>query len=55
MNLSFLDIAIILVYLLATVVIGFLVKKQASKNIKKYFLRGNTLPCYMLGFPMAMI
>src|SRR5688572_14054923 len=53
MNLSLLDIAIILVYLLATVVIGFLMKKQASKNIKTYFLGGNTLPWYMLGLSNA--
>jgi len=44
MNLSLLDISIILVYLLATVIIGFVMKKQASKNIKTYFLGGNTLP-----------
>ncbi len=53
MNLSFLDIAIIVVYLLATVIIGFVMKKQASKNIKTYFLGGNTLPWYMLGLSNA--
>src|SRR5688572_17302568 len=53
MNLSFLDIAIILGYLLITVVIGFVMKKQASKNIKSYFLGGNTLPWYMLGLSNA--
>src|SRR5688572_4413680 len=53
MNLSLLDISIILVYLLATVIIGFVMKKQASKNIKTYFLGGNTLPWYMLGLSNA--
>ena len=53
MNLSLLDISIILVYLLAIVVIGFVMKKQASKNIKTYFLGGNTLPWYMLGLSNA--
>lgn len=53
MNLSVLDISIILVYLLATVVIGFVLKKQASKNIKSYFLGSNTLPWYMLGLSNA--
>ena len=53
MNLSLLDISIILIYLLATVIIGFVMKKQASKNIKTYFLGGNTLPWYMLGLSNA--
>ena len=53
MNLSLLDISIILVYLLSTVIIGFVMKKQASKNIKTYFLGGNTLPWYMLGLSNA--
>jgi solute:Na+ symporter, SSS family len=53
MKLSILDIAIILGYLLVTVVIGFIMKKQASKNIKSYFLGGNTLPWYMLGLSNA--
>ena len=53
MTLSILDISIILVYLLATVIIGFVMKKQASKNIKTYFLGGNTLPWYMLGLSNA--
>jgi len=53
MNLSALDISIILIYLLATVIIGFVLKKQASKNIKTYFLGGNTLPWYMLGLSNA--
>lgn len=53
MNLSSLDIAIILTYLLATVVIGFVVKKRASQNMKTYFLGGNELPWYMLGLSNA--
>jgi len=53
MNLSTLDITIILAYLLATVVIGFVMKKQASKNIKTYFLGDNSLPWYMLGLSNA--
>lgn len=48
-----LDVSIILIYLLATVVIGFVLKKQASKNIKSYFLGSNTLPWYMLGLSNA--
>lgn len=53
MNLTLLDVSIILAYLLATVVIGFVLKKQASKNIKSYFLGSNTLPWYMLGLSNA--
>lgn len=53
MKLSLLDISIILCYLLATVMIGFVLKKQASKNIKSYFLGSNTLPWYMLGLSNA--
>src|SRR5690606_27360053 len=53
MNLSALDISIILLYLLSTVVIGFMMKRRASKNIKTYFLGGNTLPWYMLGLSNA--
>jgi solute:Na+ symporter, SSS family len=53
MKLNALDITIILIYLLVTVVIGFIMKKQASKNIKSYFLGGNTLPWYMLGLSNA--
>jgi solute:Na+ symporter, SSS family len=53
MNLSILDISIILVYLVGTVVVGLLLKKQASKNIKSYFLGSNELPWYMLGLSNA--
>src|SRR5690349_14104474 len=53
MNLSVLDISIVCVYLVAVIVIGFVMKKQASKNIKSYFLGGNSLPWYMLGLSNA--
>lgn len=53
MNLTLLDISIVLFYLAATVVIGFVLKKQASKNIQSYFLGSNTLPWYMLGLSNA--
>ena len=53
MNLSTLDLIIICGYLLFTVAIGFIMKKQASKDIKSYFLGGNTLPWYMLGLSNA--
>lgn len=53
MKLSVLDLSIIVTYLLITISIGFYLKKQASKNMKSYFLGGNTLPWYMLGLSNA--
>ena len=53
MNLTSLDIAIIALYLFATLGVGFWVSKQASRNIKSYFLGGNNLPWYYLGLSNA--
>lgn len=53
MKLAFLDLSIILVYLLATVVIGLLLKKRAERSKKDYMLGGNKLPWYMLGLSNA--
>jgi solute:Na+ symporter, SSS family len=53
MNLSGLDTAIIVGYLIVMVIIGFVLKKQASQNIKSYFLGSNELPWYMLGLSNA--
>lgn len=53
MILSSIDIAIILVYLLTMIAIGLFLKRRASKNIKSYFLGGNTLPWYALGLSNA--
>jgi len=53
MNLHPLDIAILLVYLILTLGIGFWLSKRASKNIDNYFLGGNTIPWYMLGLSNA--
>ncbi|HMQ45964.1 MAG TPA: Na+:solute symporter [Saprospiraceae bacterium] len=53
MKLSVLDIAIVVAYLLATVVIGILLKKRAERSKKDYLLGGNTLPWYMLGLSNA--
>ena len=48
-----LDQAIILAYLVATIGIGFLISKRASKNIDSYFLGGNSIPWYLLGLSNA--
>ncbi len=53
MELHYIDIAIIAVYLLATILIGFLVSKRASKDLSSYFLGGNSLPWYILGVSNA--
>jgi len=49
MNLHYIDIGIIVLYLAATIFIGFYISKRASKDIKNYFLGGNTIPWYFLG------
>jgi len=53
MKLSTIDIIIILAYLLATVVIGLVLKKQAERSKKDYLLGGNNLPWYLLGLSNA--
>ncbi len=53
MLLHSIDLIIIGIYLLATVVIGVVLKKRAAKNLDAYFLGGKTLPWYMLGLSNA--
>ena len=53
MKLTLLDIAIILLYLLATIVIGIVLKKQAERSKNDYLLGGNRLPWYLLGLSNA--
>lgn len=53
MNLHFIDLSIIIIYLVATILIGYWVSKRASKNIQSYFLGGNSLPWYYLGVSNA--
>lgn len=53
MELPFLDIAIIMLYVLATLVIGFWISARASKDIKSYFLGGNKLSWWQLGLSNA--
>ncbi|MEZ4810283.1 MAG: sodium:solute symporter family protein [Allomuricauda sp.] len=51
--LSTLDIIIIAIYLLSTVVIGLLVKKNAEKSKEAYLLGGKSIPWYLLGLSNA--
>ncbi|MBS0000314.1 MAG: Na+:solute symporter [Cyclobacteriaceae bacterium] len=53
MKLTIIDVLIILVYLAATVVIGFVLKKFAQKSKQNYLLGGNRLPWYLLGLSNA--
>jgi Na+/proline symporter len=53
MNLHYIDLGIILLYLIATIFIGYWVSKRASQSIKSYFLGGNSLPWYFLGVSNA--
>ena len=53
MQLHFIDILIILLYLLTTIFIGSFLSKRAARSMGSYFLGGNTLPWYMLGLSNA--
>ncbi len=53
MKLHIIDIAIILLYMIAITMIGFLMKKRAEQGEKEYLLGGNKLPWYMLGLSNA--
>ena len=53
MHLHFIDLSIIFLYLIATVFIGHYVSHRASRDLKSYFLGGNSLPWYYLGISNA--
>lgn len=53
MKLATIDIAIIFLYLILTVWIGFWLSKRASRNLQTYFLAGNDIPWYFLGLSNA--
>lgn len=47
------DLAIIALYLLVTVAIGFYVSRHEQKDLKSYFLGDNRMPWYLLGVSNA--
>ncbi|MCP4611182.1 MAG: Na+:solute symporter [Planctomycetes bacterium] len=49
MELHSIDIGIIIIYLAAVVIIGWMLSKRASKNLEAYFLGGKSLPWYVIG------
>ncbi|WP_116367508.1 sodium:solute symporter family protein [Parahaliea mediterranea] len=53
MKLATLDIAIIALFLGATIGLGLWLSRLASRNLKSYFLAGNDIPWYMLGLSNA--
>ncbi len=53
MNLHVIDLTIIVVYLLSSVFVGYWVSHRASRDMKAYFLGGNTMPWYVLGISNA--
>jgi len=53
MHLHGIDIAIILAFLASSVVVGYWVSHRASRDIRAYFLGGNTMPWYFLGISNA--
>ena len=53
MHLHAIDIAIIVAYLLSSVLVGYWVSHRASKDMQSYFLGGNKMPWYILGISNA--
>src|SRR5437763_3861929 len=53
MHLHAIDIAIIVAYLVLSVLIGYWVSHRATRDMKAYFLGGNVLPWYVLGISNA--
>jgi len=52
-HLHAIDIAIIVAYLVCSVLVGYWVSHRASRDIRAYFLGGNTMPWYLLGISNA--
>lgn len=53
MQLHWLDLLIILLYLLGTLGLGFYLSRRATRDMSSYFLGGNTMKWYMLGLSNA--
>ncbi|MDD3844109.1 MAG: Na+:solute symporter [Bacteroidales bacterium] len=53
MSLSWIDILVICLYLIAIISVGFYLSKRATKNIDSYFLGGNKIKWYFLGLSNA--
>lgn len=53
MNLTNLDIIVLVVYFAAMISVGFYASRRASRNLDSYFLGGKTLPWWLLGISNA--
>ena len=53
MALSWIDLLVIVCYIVAIISIGFILSKKASKNIDSYFLGGKKIKWYFLGLSNA--
>src|ERR1700744_4971543 len=53
MRLHLIDVAIIVAYLFAMVVVGWSLRKKARRNRLNYLLGGKSIPWYMLGLSDA--
>jgi Na+/proline symporter len=53
MDLHFVDIAIIVLYMLGMVVVGFLAERRARGGLQDYFLGGNRMPWWVLSMSNA--
>jgi len=53
MRLAFLDISIVVLYLVAMVMIGWFLRKKARQNKESYLMGGKKLPWYLLGMSDA--
>lgn len=53
MNISTIDIIVIISYLAIIIAIGLILRKRSGKNKKEYLLGGNKLPWWMLGISNA--
>ena len=52
-ELSLIDISIIIFFFVLVLAIGFAVSKKSSKSTSEYFLSGRTLPWWLLGLSMV--
>lgn len=53
MNLSPLDLFIVLFYIVGIILLGFFISRKASKDLQSYFLGGNKMKWYYLGLSNA--
>jgi solute:Na+ symporter, SSS family len=53
MKLTWIDISIVIMYLVTMLLVGFYFRKKAKQNNESYLMGGKTLPWYMLGLSDA--